>query len=158
VLEEYLKKSGLTESVKVFYGVDQSDRRRVPALVEQEFKGPLDLIIDDASHLLAETRASFNMLFPRLVPGGLYVIEDWSWAHTAASGFLEGTPPLTELVFELTVASATANDAITELIVDRELTIVRRGPQMLDPQNFDISDLLDDRARAMLPLSVQQAT
>ena len=38
---------------------------------------PLDLVIDDASHLYGPTMASFEVLFPRLRPGGLYVIEDW---------------------------------------------------------------------------------
>jgi predicted methyltransferase len=35
----------------------------------------LDLVVDDTSHL-GPTRASFNTLFPRLRPGGVYVIED----------------------------------------------------------------------------------
>ena len=41
--------------------------------------GPLDLVIDDGSHLLEETRTSFETLFPRLRKGGLYVVEDWNW-------------------------------------------------------------------------------
>ena len=37
--------------------------------------------MDDASHTYEETRASFEFLFPLLSPGGIYVVEDWSWAH-----------------------------------------------------------------------------
>jgi hypothetical protein len=50
--------------------------------MEQFDGGPLDLVVDDCSHLYEPTRASFNELFPRLRPGGAYVIEDWVWAHT----------------------------------------------------------------------------
>jgi hypothetical protein len=39
----------------------------------------VDLVIDDASHLYPFTKGSFETLFPRLRPGGLYIIEDWSW-------------------------------------------------------------------------------
>ena len=42
----------------------------------------LDLVVDDASHTYEETKASFEILFPLLQPGGIYLIEDWSWAHT----------------------------------------------------------------------------
>ena len=41
-------------------------------------------MIDDASHLLAESRSSFESLFPRLRPGGLYIIEDWNAGHRFA--------------------------------------------------------------------------
>ena len=37
--------------------------------------------MDDASHTYEETKTSFEFLFPLLHPGGIYVIEDWSWAH-----------------------------------------------------------------------------
>lgn len=40
--------------------------------------GVFDIIIDDASHMGASIRTSFEHLFPeRLAPGGIYVIEDW---------------------------------------------------------------------------------
>ncbi len=32
------------------------------------------------------TRTSFEVLFPRLRPGGLFVIEDWNWQHLRAKG------------------------------------------------------------------------
>jgi predicted O-methyltransferase YrrM len=149
-LEEVLRRQGLEGSVALHYGVDQADRARLTEIVEQEFEGPLDLVIDDASHLVAQTRASFNLLFPRLRPGGLYAIEDWAWAHTSAPGLLPDQPPLSQLVFELVVASATASEAITSVEVNRELTLVRRGPQPLDPEHFDLRDLVDDRARGLL--------
>ena len=36
-----------------------------------------DLIVDDASHHGQTTRASFDLLWPLVRPGGFYVIEDW---------------------------------------------------------------------------------
>jgi hypothetical protein len=66
--------------VRIYHGVDQADRDTIRRLVADEFAGqPLDLVIDDASHLLTPSTATFNPLFPRQRPGGLYVIEDWSW-------------------------------------------------------------------------------
>ena len=44
-----------------------------------EFDGRLDLVIDDASHELHATKASFETLFPLLRSGGWYIIEDWIW-------------------------------------------------------------------------------
>jgi cephalosporin hydroxylase len=38
--------------------------------------GPFDIVIDDGSHVPAQVIASFNVLFPLLADGGLYVIED----------------------------------------------------------------------------------
>ena len=35
-----------------------------------------DIIIDDGSHLAAHQQITFSMLFPRVKPGGYYVIED----------------------------------------------------------------------------------
>lgn len=56
---------------------DQSDPE-LPALVG-EF-APFDLIVDDASHRGALTRATFDLLWPLLRRGGYYVIEDWQVA------------------------------------------------------------------------------
>ncbi len=36
----------------------------------------LDLIVDDASHDLTEVAASYEILWPRVAPGGCYVVED----------------------------------------------------------------------------------
>lgn len=39
----------------------------------------LDIIVDDASHASHHQQNAFLTLFPRLKPGGLYVIEDLRW-------------------------------------------------------------------------------
>jgi hypothetical protein len=38
--------------------------------------GPLDLVVDDCSHIARIAKRSFNHLFPHVRPGGHYVIED----------------------------------------------------------------------------------
>jgi predicted O-methyltransferase YrrM len=84
-LEAFLDVQELRDTVHPYYGVDQSDQQRLTSIVSHEFgDAAIDLVIDDASHLLAPTRASFSVLFPRLRSEGLFVIEDWSWEHAIA--------------------------------------------------------------------------
>ena len=81
-LDAFIEHRGLHEVVRPLFGVDQSDRERLAQLVDHELAGaPLDLVIDDCSHQYRPTRASFEALFPRLRPGGLYAIEDWNADH-----------------------------------------------------------------------------
>jgi predicted O-methyltransferase YrrM len=54
--------------------VDQADRQGLDSL--RTFHGPFDVIIDDASHISSLTIQTFEMLWPALNPGGLYVVED----------------------------------------------------------------------------------
>lgn len=45
--------------------------------VRKEFEGiGLDIVIDDASHRLDEQLASFELFYPMIREGGIYVIED----------------------------------------------------------------------------------
>ncbi len=41
-------------------------------------------IIDDCSHAWGEQRLSFEMLFPILISGGYYIIEDFEWGALGA--------------------------------------------------------------------------
>ena len=75
----YVASRGIADRVKTHWGVDQGDEDQLREIVDAAFAGPLDLVIDDGSHLLEQTTTSFQTLFPRLRPGGLYVIEDWNW-------------------------------------------------------------------------------
>ncbi len=78
---EYVSSHGLQSRLSTHWGVDQSDSAQVASIVGAEFSRPLDLVIDDASHMYEQTKASFELLFPMLRPGGLYIIEDWAWSY-----------------------------------------------------------------------------
>jgi predicted O-methyltransferase YrrM len=70
------------ESRFVHFSASQSDRGVLEEIVRTELANELDLVVDDASHDYEQTKASFEILFPLLQPGGIYLIEDWSWAHS----------------------------------------------------------------------------
>ena len=159
-VEEYASSRDLQNVVRTYGGVEQDDRSRLAEIVDSEFDGhPLDLIVDDCSHQYAETRESFNELFPHLRPGGLYVIEDWPWAHTPLGmepldGFFPDRVPLTRLIFELVLAVPALPGLIADVTVDLGAAIVRRGDEPIDPHGFDISACSNPRGRRLLaPLS-----
>lgn len=52
----------------------EQDAADLPDLVAQWI--PLDIVIDDCSHIFDKTIASFDLLFDRIGDGGLYIIED----------------------------------------------------------------------------------
>ena len=88
-LDQLINDRSLQASIHPHYGVDQSDTERVASIIDSELGGAqLDLVVDDASHRYQPSGASFEVLFPRVRPGGAYVIEDWSWqtriVHAAA--------------------------------------------------------------------------
>ncbi len=88
----------------VHFSTSQCDCDALERIVRDELVGELDLIVDDASHTYEETRASFEFLFPLLTSGGIYVIEDWSWAHAPNFQSLDAPfahrPALSNLIFE----------------------------------------------------------
>ena len=70
------------DRIKVIRG-EQKDPK---VLEEVLLHGPFDIIIDDGSHKNPDIMASFDYLFPRMKPGGIYVIEDttccyWDKTH-----------------------------------------------------------------------------
>ena len=42
-------------------------------------EGPIDVVIDDGSHVSHHQQKAFACLFPAVRPGGLYIIEDCHW-------------------------------------------------------------------------------
>ena len=62
----------------------QADPGFLQAVVER--MGGVDVVLDDGSHVAKHQRASFDVLFPLLPAGGLYVIEDTHTAYWARHG------------------------------------------------------------------------
>lgn len=60
---------------------NQADGPRLDALLTAEAPRGVDVVIDDASHLGRLSLASWRILWPRLRPGGLYIVEDWTTAY-----------------------------------------------------------------------------
>jgi Methyltransferase domain len=147
------------EVVRPYYGVDYADAAANRGILAKEFAGkPLDLVIDDGSHLLEPTRSSFNALFPALRSGGIYVIEDWARDHhierrmaedpavgdhvhreIARQPDLADRVSLTRLVFEIGLASA-YTDFVDEIQIHDSWVSVTRGFDKLNPRDFDIAE------------------
>lgn len=178
ILSRYIEDRGLTDVVRPHYGVDQSDRARVADIVRAEFGDePIDLVIDDASHLYEESKASFETLFPRVKPGGLFILEDWRWHHLFAEALATATRlpeevqeaisqrvvevaegratqvvPMSRLVLELVLARAAAGGAVAQVDVGPDWAVVRRGPDALDGDTFRIDDIVRDAFEQLSPI------
>ncbi len=175
LLVDFVDGRDLGDAVRAFYGVDQADRDRVTRILDDEVADrPIDLVIDDASHLYTPTLSSFETLFPRLRPDGLFVLEDWNadqllsdevfrafddpthpWhgaalvdlpaAREALRQHPDSRPtPFLQLVVELILARASAGDVVRDVRVDEHWVVVRRGADPLDPREFRLSDLVTD--------------
>jgi predicted O-methyltransferase YrrM len=157
-LEQYIADHSLEDRIRLHYGVDQSDEAALGPLVDAEFSGAeLDLVIDDASHLYEPSRRSFELLFPRVREGGLYVIEDWDWAHYPGDAWQEGGgpyaehPALTNLIVEILMLAGTRPDVVSEVTIARSLAEVVRGPAALDSP-MCLEDLYVNRGLPFRPL------
>jgi hypothetical protein len=143
----YIAAKGLQDTVATLWGVDQADAERLRDIVDREFDGPLDLVLDDASHLYSPTKASFEVLFPLLRPGGLYIVEDWAWEHwpefhSPDHPWATETSPTT-LVNELVAATGSSPRLIASMTVMEGFVAVERG---------------DIRAESLNPFSIERFT
>jgi SAM-dependent methyltransferase len=115
----------------------------------ENFPNGIDLVIEDASHHYEPSRITFQNIFPLVRPGGWYIIEDWSWAHSRAyqdpAHPWADAPALTNLVFELVVAVA-ALGAVESMRVEPGLVAVKRGPGTLAPGALDFAGALRGKA------------
>ncbi len=174
-LRDYVEKRGLAEVVRPYYGVDQSDRPRLTQILDDEIGDrPIDLVVDDASHRYAETCSSFDTLFPRVRPGGMFVLEDWNGRHMIADQIADALRdptrpdhaeveervgaaygaqmaqagrreiPLTQFCVELMLTRASSGDAIRQVIVNRHWVVVERGADALDPEHFRLASHVND--------------
>ncbi len=137
-------RSSMEGKFSLNFETDQTDRAALNKIVADNFSGGLDMIIDDASHFLGNTRASFEILFPHLRPGGLYVIEDYTWSHNEAFAMIaakrySGQPMTSQLVLEFTMLMSTHQKWISRVVADYNTITVVKGPAKV-PDPLSIKD------------------
>ena len=110
---------------------DQSDEAFLDSLVAR-YRG-FDIVIDDGSHIGRHIRASFEVLFPAVRPGGWYVIEDLGTSYWED---YEGGPPGTpgtgvDLVKGLLDRAQWCSDLhdISEVHVFSSIAFIRKLPR-----------------------------
>lgn len=165
-LEAFLARHDLAGRVTTRFGLDQADAPALEAAVHDAMGDePLDVVIDDASHLYGPTVASFETLFPMLRPGGWYLIEDWNSAdrfYSAGSDLLDGgldgeaaetiragleglrrEVPLHRMALELTLARCSMSEAIGRVTLTPWWIMVERGTGAI-PGRLRFADLVRD--------------
>jgi cephalosporin hydroxylase len=151
-LDEIIAQRGLGDRVKLHFSVSQDDRAAVTEIMDREFgEEAIDLVIDDASHYYQHSRKSFEIVFPRLREGGLYIIEDWQWAHSPhyqSGGTFEGRPALTNFIFELLIAYGSHPDLFWNIVVRDWFIALQKGSKPL-PDDFNLDDLLRMRGKSL---------
>lgn len=166
-LAAFIERHGLTDQVRPYFATDQGNRTALQQIVEDEFgAAPLDLVVDDASHVYDKTLASFEVLFPRLRPGGTFVIEDWATQYIVAQAIVEAQadpasaayatvraqyeaalrigapprPPLARLAIELFLVSIRAPEVVAAVTMNHHWLTVQRGPAPLEHPSFRLAD------------------
>lgn len=147
--QRYVASRGLSDCIHTHWGIDQGDTDALRRIVAAEFSdGTIDLVIDDASHYLAPTRASFETLFPLVRPGGRYVIEDWSWgcwpqmpkdAHPSGTELSPLVHRITDTIGSMTRFLSETDQGnyelsplIASVTITADLLFVERGPVPAD--------------------------
>jgi predicted O-methyltransferase YrrM len=135
---------------RLYYGTSQDDVAKLNQIVSEDFGGQIDLVIDDASHFYEQTKTSFATLFPKVRPGGLYIVEDWSWSFQApfqdpTDGWFEQPAPA-NIIIDL-MEDMAMRPLIQSVHVERELLKIRRT---INP----IGTVFSERARRGRDLSL----
>jgi SAM-dependent methyltransferase len=164
-LREYCLEPSRKDALGMYLGVNQADRAKLAEICDAEFGDqPVDLVVDDASHYYAETRETFRALVPRLRPRGIYVIEDWGWAHwpgdfwqvqRGGPGFRD-RPPLSNLLQELMLLCASAQPIVRRVSFDATVIVVERGDGPVVP-DFEPRDHCLNRGDPVTPIGERPA-
>ncbi len=138
--------------IETYYGRYQ-DKEGTRMAARQHFPTGIDLVVDDASHLYAQTKATFNMLFPMVRAGGHYIIEDWAWSfqpgQQGPDAVWADLPAMGNLALELTIMASQTN-VIESVYIDRGLICVKKGAGVFKEEMFDLSGCLRGRELTLL--------
>lgn len=69
--------------IEIFIG-SQDDEKILSQIVDKY--GAFDVIIDDGSHVMSHMRKTFEFLYPRMSPTGVYLVEDTHTCYWPAYG------------------------------------------------------------------------
>lgn len=145
-LRQFLSEQEVGKRIRLHFKTSQTDEAKIRNIIRNEFDGtPLDLIIDDASHEYALTKRTFEIAFPHLRPGGLYVIEDWGWPHWKGCTACMGEPALSKLIFELSMVCATSPEIINDVWVHSSFAFIRKSEEANELLDFSIDNLYQKR-------------
>ena len=141
-------------ALSVHYGVDQADKAALRRIVAADFAAPIDLVVDDASHLYGPTKATFEAIFPYVRPGGVFVIEDWSWSHGEPAQrpdhFWADQDSPSSLVFELVAAyGASENGLLSSIGFAPGLMWVVKGWLDVPKDGFRLDEFTNLRGRSL---------
>jgi Methyltransferase domain len=141
--DKYVARMNLKDRMRAYYNTDQGNRARLTEILDTEFgNAPIDFATDDASHKYEPTLSAFEVIFPRIRPGGYFVLEDWSCHAMGAMGIWEPPPqPLYNLVLELVLLNALRLDVISDIEIYPNIAFIRRGSAQISGA-FSVKDLL----------------
>jgi SAM-dependent methyltransferase len=134
------KNHKLGERISVYYNTSQDDQAKLDDIIAKEFDGPLDLIVDDASHDYHLTKRTLELTFRHLRPGGWYVVEDWAWSHAPGWDMWNHKPALTNMIFRLAIATYSRPDMFDRVIVRGPAVFIRKGDNPETNGVFDLDD------------------
>lgn len=140
----FCRRHDVGSKIRTYYRVSQDDRPRIEGIIRNEFGPSLpDVVIDDASHFYRLSRRTFEIAFPLLRPGGLYVIEDWGWGHwkSAAPAIYSGHTPLSKLLMEILMLCASRPDIVSEVQVFASFAFIRKAPSAPALENFELAKM-----------------
>jgi len=133
LLREWVQRLGLGEQVSLNFSTLQNDKAKIDQLFQEHFGGEqIDLIVDDASHVYDWSRQSFEYSFDYLKPGGVYILEDWHWAHAAGDlwqtqRIWSDKKALSNLLFELIMLFGSRPDLIERIDVHPRYAVIAKS-------------------------------
>ncbi len=147
-LERYINEAA-QGVIKSYYNVSQSSVDDLIAIIEKEFPNGIDMVIDDASHFYEESKVSFETVFPYVVKGGSYIIEDWPWSHSDAfqvpGNIWEDKKSLTNLIFEILMLQGSNGGIVHKIESVPGFVNIVRGGYGLNRRTFKIDDHIKNR-------------
>lgn len=125
-VQAHVARVGLAGRVRVEEG-DAADVAFLQRICASWDPHPIDVVIDDASHQVAQARASLYFLWPRLRPGGFYIVEDWQAAYTREQYAADGGLPALLNEMLRNIGTMQGNCLASEITVHPRAFVMRKA-------------------------------